>query len=106
MEKSLFVEFLGDYPLIKVLDFLLENRIYDYTKKEISDSSGVAWSTLHTFWRDLEKFGVVKQTRTIGRATLFKLNIESPAVKQLIELDKKLTLSFADTVKEEVEIPA
>ncbi len=102
-DKSVFVEFLGDYPLIKVMDFLIENRIYDYTKKEISDGAGVAWSTLNALWPELERFGVVKPTRAIGRATLYRLNTDSPAVQKLIELDTKLTLSFSAGVKEEAE---
>jgi len=106
MEKSLFVSLLGDYPLIRVLDFLLENRIYDYTKKDISNDANVAWSTLHTFWKDLEAFKVIVPTRTIGRATLFRLNMESPIVQHLIELDKKLTLDYSNTVAEKAIITA
>ncbi len=35
-EKSVLIEFFGDYPLIKVLDFLVDNRGFDYSKTEIS----------------------------------------------------------------------
>ena len=41
-EKSLFVDFFGDYPLIRVLDFLVENEIFDYTKKEICEYADVS----------------------------------------------------------------
>lgn len=103
--ESLFVEFFGDYPLIRVLDFLIENRILDYTKTEIAKDSSVGWSTLHTFWDKLEKFGIVKPTRTIGRAQLFKLNEENPVVQKLVKLDMDLTLAYAEKVNEkEVEI--
>lgn len=32
MERSLFLEVFGEYPQIKVLDFLIENDIFDYSK--------------------------------------------------------------------------
>jgi len=102
MEKSLLLEVLGDYPLIRVLDFLIENRIYDYTKKDISENSSVSWSTLYSVWPVLERNKIVKKTRTIGRATLYKLNSDSQIVKALIELDKSLTLAFAEQIGEKV----
>ncbi|MBU3958044.1 MAG: hypothetical protein KKB25_03135 [Nanoarchaeota archaeon] len=66
MEKSLFVEFFGEYPIIKVLDFLIENEIFDYSKKEIAENSGVSWNTLETFWDKLEEKEIIARTRKIG----------------------------------------
>lgn len=88
--KSLFVEFFGDYPAIRVLDFLIENDIFDYSKKEICKNSGVSWNTLENFWEQFENEEIVTRTRNVGKAEMFKLNTENPAIKQLIELDKKL----------------
>ncbi len=88
--KSFFVEFFGDYPIIRVFDFLIENDIFDYSKKDICGNADVSWNTLETFWDRLEKNGIVKFTRKVGKARLYKLNAKSPLVKQLIELDNKL----------------
>lgn len=90
LKKSLFVDFFGDYPLIRVLDFLIENDNFDYSKKDIAKNSDVSWNTLETFWGRLEKDGIVSFTRKVGKASLYKLNKASPIVKQLIELDNKL----------------
>ena len=46
MEKSLLLEFLGDTPLIRVIDFLIENSIFDYTKTEIAENAGIARASL------------------------------------------------------------
>ena len=40
-EKSIFVKTFGDYPLIKVLDFLLYSRDFDYPITEIAKNSEV-----------------------------------------------------------------
>lgn len=102
IEKSLFVEFFGDYPFIRVLDFLLENEIFDYSKKEICENTGVSWNTLETFWNKMEEKKIVVRTRKIGKSYLFKINLENPVIQKLIELDKKLMLESIERVKEEM----
>ena len=89
-QNSLFVDFFGDYPLIRVLDFLIENDVFDYSKKDISRNADVSWNTLETFWKNLEETGVVAYTRKVGRASMYKINRANPIVKHLIELDAKL----------------
>jgi len=100
-EKSFFVKVLGNYPLIKVLDFLLTFREFDYPLTEIAENSGVGWSTLHSFWNELVKAKIVIQTRQIGRAKLYKLNMENPIVQELIALDDKITEYFTKEIIEE-----
>lgn len=103
MEKSAFRIVFGDSPLIKVLDFLLcEGRSFDYTLTEIAKNSDVAWSTLHIIFPRLKKLGIVKETRRIAQAKLYKLNERNPIVKQLIELDLKVSDIF---LQKEIEKP-
>jgi hypothetical protein len=80
-----------DSSLAKLLDFLTLYRDFDYPKTEISRNSGVSWKTLYRVWPLLEKYDLVVKTRQIGRATLYKLNTESPIAQAL----KKLTLEIA-----------
>ncbi|MDP2666091.1 MAG: hypothetical protein Q8P05_01150 [Candidatus Diapherotrites archaeon] len=89
-DPSLFVEFFGDYPFIRVLDFLLENDAFDYSKKDICRYSNVSWNTLDTFWNQLEREQIVAPTRKVGKAMLYKLNSRNPIVEQLRALDQRL----------------
>lgn len=95
-EKSIFVQVFGEYPLIKVLDFLITYREFDYPLTEIAENSGVGWTTLHAVWPRLEKFEIVKHTRNIGRAKLFRLNLGNPTVKNIIKLDEQMCAHYAD----------
>lgn len=95
-EKSLFIEILGDYPLIRVLNFLLIFREFDYSLTEIAEESGVAWSTLHTVWPKLEHLGFVKQTREVGNAKMYKLNIENSLVQDFIRFSDKLVSNYTE----------
>lgn len=54
---------------------------------DIARNADVGWVTLHGFWKDLVKIGLVKKTRKIGRAELYMLDKENPLVKKLTEID-------------------
>ncbi len=100
MERSLFLEVFGEYPQIKVLDFLIENDIFDYSKTQIAELSGISFNTLETFWDKLLDEGIIKETRRVGNSQMYQLNKENPIVKMLLEIDKKLMLeSIEETGK-------
>lgn len=106
IEPSLFVRFFGNAPIVKVLDFLIENRVFDYSKTEIARGSGIGWSTLHGVWNELEKNKVVFKTRSIGRAELYRLNTESPIVKKFIELDRTFSRNYSDGLAKKRKVVA
>jgi len=89
---SLFVKFFGEYPIIKVIDFLLENQTFDYSLRELAEHTGIGISTIYTFWGRLLEFGIVLESRKIDKATLYKLNTKSPLVKKIMEIDMQLSL--------------
>src|SRR3990167_1316884 len=89
--KSSFRLVFGDSPIVKVIDFFLDNREFDYSLTDIAKNSDIGWSTLHGFWKDLVKLGIVTKTRRIGRAELYRLNSSNPIVKKLIELDNDIS---------------
>ena len=96
-QTTIFREALGSSPVIKILDFLIEGRDLDYSLTDIADNAGVGWTTLHRVWDNLVNFRIVKPTREIGRAKLFKLNQENPVVKELIKVYD--TLLYQETEK-------
>lgn len=89
--KSSFRLVFGDSPIVKVIDFFIDNREFDYSLTDIAKNSDIGWSTLHGFWKELVTLGIVTRTRRIGRAELYKLNISSPLVKKLIDLDMDIS---------------
>ena len=96
-ETTIFREALGDSPVIRVLDFLIEGRGLDYSLTDIAENANIGWTTLHRIWDKLVQFNMVVPTREIGRAKLFKLNEENPAVEKLIKLYD--TLLYLETEK-------
>jgi len=98
--KSLMIEIFGDYPMIRVMDFLLENRIFDYSKTEIARQAGVSRTTLDIFWKKLIEESIIKKSRTIGRATLYRFDVDSEISKKLIELDFAISKQHAENLLE------
>jgi len=89
--ETTFIEIFGANPVMKVLDFLISFQLFDYPLTEIAKNSGVSYSTLQTFWSNLERNNIVVKTRRVGKSDLYKLNTKNPAVQQLIKLDWNLT---------------
>lgn len=102
--KSIFVEYFGDSPYIKVLDFLIDGQMFDYNMTEVARGAGVGWSAFSRVWRQLLDKKIIVQTRTIGNAKLFRLNKENPAVQKMIQIDWELTKLSMDKLLEEETI--
>ena len=108
MERSAFVRVFGNSPVVRVIDFLLTERgLYDYTLKDIAENSNVSFVTLQAVFPKLEKIGIVKMTRRIGKAKLYMLNEENPLVQKLIRMDKEISDYFIgrELKKQGVEKP-
>jgi DNA-binding IclR family transcriptional regulator len=71
---------------MRIMQFFIEGRHFDYTLSDLARNAGVSWGTLHTVFPKLVKHGLVGQVRTVGRAKLYKINTENAVAAQLIQL--------------------
>jgi len=85
-EKTLFIKFIGDTPYVRILDFLITGREFDYTLTDMANKAGISWTTLNRVFPEFIKNRIVKETRAIGRARLYKLNLENEIVKRMVNL--------------------
>lgn len=99
-EKSLFLDFFGNRPFFRVVDFLLENRLQDFTKSGIARGARVSWATLYNHWGKLEARGIVKATRRVGNMTLYQLDESSALVKELKRVELALIKQAAGEEEE------
>ena len=88
-DDSLFLDYVGDTPRMRILQYLIEGCDFDYTLTDLLNA-GVSWGTLNTLVPKLLELGIVIKTRKIGRATLYKINQNNVAVVQLVELYNNL----------------
>jgi len=90
--KSLFIEFMGDSPTVRILDYLLTERDLDFSITDMAKNAGIGRTTLYRIWDNLIKNKIIVSTRTIGKAKLFKLNKDNKVIKKLMEIDDALMI--------------
>lgn len=90
--ETIFSKAIGNHPKIKVLEFLIEGRELDYSVSDIAEGAGIGRTTLFRIWNDFVELGIVKPTRVIGNAKLYKLNLENAFVRKMVELFDTLVI--------------
>lgn len=105
-EKSAFLEFVGDTPITRLLNFLIIGREFDYTLTDLANKAGISWTTLNRIFPKLLAQRIVIQVRQVGRAKLYKLNAANPLVKKMIELHKGILLENLKRAAEETLVEA
>ena len=101
MGETIFRDFVGDSPTTRIIEFLIEGKAFDWSLTDLATKAEVSWRTVHRLFPKLVEAGLIKQTRTIGRAKLFRLNKENPAVQKLVELFNSLLAQELERVAEE-----
>ena len=97
-EDNIFAEYFGDTPTVRILNFLILGKDFDYSMTEIAEGSHVGWTSFTRAWKELERKNVIVHTRDIGRAKLFKLNTDDPTVQKLIRLHWEIIKAETDKV--------
>lgn len=70
----------------RILDHMVTMRDFDYSISDISKISRVGFKTTLNVVHKLENQGVLKRTRNIGNAILYKLNQDSAQAKSISKL--------------------
>jgi DNA-binding transcriptional ArsR family regulator len=95
------MRYLGSSPVLRIVDFLLDNPLSDYSKNEVVKNLEMSRVTFFKYWKELEESGALKATRQIGRATMYQLDRENEVIKHLITLDMAISRK---TMEKAVEV--
>jgi len=105
MEDSILIKAFGYSPKLRIIDIFLTNPLFDFSKNELVRELGMSKQTLYKYFKDLEELGMVKFTRKIGRANLYKINLKNPMIKMLNEYTTQLSLQIAEQEKIKMQKP-
>lgn len=86
VDGSTFVGLLGDNARAEVLAAMVRDRDQELSVAEVEERTGTAENWVRKNLNSLVEYGVVEETRRIGRAQLYQLNAESEIAERLIEL--------------------
>ncbi|MBS7626605.1 winged helix-turn-helix transcriptional regulator [Candidatus Bathyarchaeota archaeon] len=104
--ETLFVKMFGYSPKLRILDIFLDNPYFDFSKSEVIRELGMSKQTFYKNFKDLEELEIVKPSRNIGRATMYRINTEHPLVKRLNEMVDEVSLQIAEKEAEKMRVPA
>ncbi len=104
-DESLLIRTLGNSPQLRIIDFLMDNKLFDFSKKEIIEGAGLSKTTFYKTWQDIERGGIVRVSRKFGKTQLYTLNVDDPAVKELSRLELTLIRRFAPRATREIASP-
>lgn len=93
---SLLVKALGYSPKLRIIDIFLTSPYFDFSREELVKELRMSKQTLYKNVKDLEELGIVKVSRRIGRAIMYKMNRDHPLVKRLDEIVKEMSLQIAE----------
>ena len=94
--------FNGTAPA-KILDFLTVFHDYDYSKMDIAKNSDVSFRHALREIKKLENLNLIKQTRTVGQAQMYRLNTGNPTAQLLAKLALQLASTEIDQEKSRQE---
>ena len=103
--ETLLLRYLGASPILRIVDFFLDNPLSDYSKNEIAKNLAMSRVTFFKYWKELERTGALIISRKIGRATLYKLDRENEVVRELIKLDMAIARRSMREAVEEYQRP-
>lgn len=103
--ETLLLKYLGPSPVLRIIDFFLDNPLSDYSKNEVVKNLEMGRVTFFKYWSELERSGAVKVTRQVGRATMYRLDRSNDVVKQLIKLDMALARKNMEKAVDEYKKP-
>jgi hypothetical protein len=103
--SSIIIKTLGNSPKLRIVDFFLDNPMFDFTKKEVIEALGMSKQTFYKYFPDLEEYEIVKVSRRIGKAKLYRMNPEHPLVSMLREYEKKVSLQIAEKEADKMRKP-
>lgn len=102
--KSIFLEHFGDTPQLRILDFLIDNRIFDYPLTEIAREANVSYNSLKSVLPQFLDSGIIIKTRKVGKSDYYKINENNDFAKNLMKLDWILTKQNALSGENKQEI--
>ena len=85
MQTSVFLQEEGDSPKNRIWSFLIVHSEYDYSMRDIARYSEVGYTTLKAIWKEFKVKKTVIQTRAVGKAKKYRLNLKNPVVNKFID---------------------
>ncbi len=89
--KSAFLEYFGDTPKLRFLDFLIGNHFFDFNMTDMAREANISYNSLISFFDKFLEKGVIIKTRKVGKSDMYKLNTDNAIVQNFLRFAWFLT---------------
>ncbi|MCW4012276.1 MAG: hypothetical protein NWF07_04705 [Candidatus Bathyarchaeota archaeon] len=94
--NSIFLKTFGKSPQTRIIDLFLDNPFFEFTRLEMIEALGMAKVTMYNTIPLIVQSGIITPSRKIGRSQLYRLNGDSPIVKNLRNIIKEASFEVAE----------
>ncbi|MEK6850581.1 MAG: hypothetical protein AABX85_03325 [Nanoarchaeota archaeon] len=89
--KSAFLEYFGDTPKLRFLNFLIGNHFFDFNMTDMAREANISYNSLISFFNEFLEKGIIVKTRRVGKSDMYKLNLNNVIVKRFLQFAWFLT---------------
>ncbi len=89
--ESAFLEYFGDTPKLRFLNFLIGNHFFDFNMTDMAREANISYNSLLNFFDEFLDKGIIVKTRRVGKSDMYKLNIDNPIAKNFLKFAWFLT---------------
>lgn len=89
--KSAFLEYFGDNPKLRFLNFLIGNHFFDFNMTDMAREANISYNSLKGFFKDFLQKGIIVKTRRVGKSDMYKFNIENSTAQNFLRFAWFLT---------------
>jgi len=89
--KSAFLEYFGDTPKLRFLDFLIGNHFFDFNMTDMAKEANISYNSLKGFFEGFLEKGIIIKTRRVGKSDMYKLNVDNHTTQNFLKFAWFLT---------------
>jgi len=105
--NSAFLEYFGDSPKLRFLNFLIGNHFFDFNMTDMAKEANISYNSLLNFFDEFLEKGIIVKTRRVGKSDMYKFNLDNPISKRFLQFAWFLTkqdLGIKENVSETREV--
>ena len=87
---SVFREVFGSRPVVRIIDFFLDNQEFSYSLADVVREEKISFQTAKPVFSELVSSGILVETSRVRKARKYSLDTSHEFVVRLLALDEAL----------------
>src|SRR3989442_4804055 len=83
----MFTDIFGSAPRVRLIDFLADHPVFDYTISQMAEFAEIARPTVYKLVDQLVGQDILTFTRSVGDSKFYRLNVANPRIVSMLQVD-------------------